>query len=151
MINDLFKIMDITESINNNITNILFDRLIHDLPNHDINSTQTLIIYRIGNLNTPHRIGKLIDLRCYWGTNISYNLNKLKEKGYVTRYKSSDDERIINIGLTKKGMELHAIIKNIFDKEYQAMKKEDLSQLTEDLASFDAYLIDRCFLVKMDR
>lgn len=147
MINNLSKILEYTESINKNLTNILFIRLLSELPNHNLNPTQTLIIYRIGNLNTHSKIGELINLRCYSGTNISYNLKKLAEKGYIKKYNSSDDMRIFNIGLTQSGIELHAIIKDVFDKEYKNIQNKDLPQLTEDLHLLDDYLTERCFFL----
>jgi DNA-binding MarR family transcriptional regulator len=43
---------------------------------------------------------------CYQGTNVSYNLKKLTESGYVEQERSSWDRRVVHVSASAKGLAL---------------------------------------------
>jgi DNA-binding MarR family transcriptional regulator len=52
-------------------------------------------------------VGELTLRGCYLGSNVSYNVKKLVENGYLSQERSAHDRRSIHIRLTEKGARLH--------------------------------------------
>src|SRR5712692_1192056 len=74
----------------------------------DINSVQALMLFNIGDFKM--RIGELTVSGCYLGSNVSYNLKKLVEAGYLTQQRSADDRRSTLVWLTDKGRKLRDVL-----------------------------------------
>ena len=70
----------------------------------DLNSVQALILHAIGGDEVL--IGELIQRGYYQGTNVSYNVRRLVETGYLSQARSPHDRRAIKIRLTPKGLAL---------------------------------------------
>jgi DNA-binding MarR family transcriptional regulator len=85
-----------------------FERL--DL--REINSVQALLIYNIGDDELA--AGELRGRGYYQGSNVSYNLKKLVELGYVESQRSDMDRRSVRVRLSAKGQAMrkrtHAIL-----------------------------------------
>ncbi|AHA27697.1 transcriptional regulator LdtR [Candidatus Liberibacter americanus] len=77
---------------------------------NDINSVQALLLFNIGDSELT--AGELRSRGYYLGSNVSYNLKKLIELGFIKHQKSRVDKRSIRISLTPSGKE---IAKTIFD------------------------------------
>ena len=71
---------------------------------HDINNVQALMLFNIGDAEMP--VGELLQRGCYLGSNVSYNVKKLVENGYLSQERSTHDRRSINVRLTAKGARL---------------------------------------------
>src|ERR1700738_5179513 len=71
---------------------------------HDINNVQGLILYNIGDAEMT--VGELTLRGCYLGSNVSYNLRKLVENGYLRQERSVHDRRTFHVRLTDKGRDL---------------------------------------------
>src|ERR1041385_2893719 len=71
---------------------------------HDINNVQGLMLFNIGEAEMT--VGELTLRGCYLGSNVSYNLKKLVENGYVEQARSPHDRRSVHVRLTPKGREL---------------------------------------------
>ena len=71
---------------------------------HDINNVQGLMLFNIGDAEMT--VGELTLRGCYLGSNVSYNLKKLVESGYVEQARSSHDRRSTHVRLTPKGRAL---------------------------------------------
>src|SRR5437868_14344658 len=71
---------------------------------HDINNVQAMLLFNIGE--TEVSIGELISRGYYLGSNVSYNVKKLAESGYLTYQRSMHDRRSIRVRLTPKGSTL---------------------------------------------
>src|SRR5258708_33507489 len=69
----------------------------------DINSVQALLLYNIGEKDLT--AGELRTRGYYLGSNVSYNLKKLVEMGYLDHQRSRIDRRSVRIKLTDKGRE----------------------------------------------
>src|SRR5690349_11272118 len=70
----------------------------------DINNVQALMLFNIGDAEMT--VGELTLRGCYLGSNVSYNLKKLVENGYVEQARSPHDRRSVHVRLTPKGRAL---------------------------------------------
>ena len=71
---------------------------------HDINNVQGMMLFNIGD--TEMTIGELTTRGCYLGSNVSYNVKKMVENGYIVQERSVHDRRSIHVQLTQKGRDL---------------------------------------------
>ncbi len=92
----------------------------------EINNVQTLILYNIGD--TILTIGELTNRGYYLGSNVSYNLKKLVETGYVLQERSPHDKRTIKIKLSEKGKKLCEIIDELFDDNLKRISEFGISK-----------------------
>jgi DNA-binding MarR family transcriptional regulator len=71
---------------------------------HDINNVQGLMLFNIGDAEMT--VGELTTRGCYLGSNVSYNVKKMVETGYLVQKRSVHDRRSIHVRLTDKGRRL---------------------------------------------
>jgi len=71
---------------------------------HDINNVQGMMLFNIGDAEMT--VGELTLHGCYLGSNVSYNVKKMVENGYLTQQRSLHDRRSIHVTLTEKGLKL---------------------------------------------
>jgi len=74
----------------------------------DINSVQALLLYNIGDKELT--AGELRTRGYYLGSNVSYNLKKLVELGFLDHQRSRVDRRSVRIRLTGQGQEIRRIV-----------------------------------------
>ena len=70
----------------------------------DVNSVQALLLFNIGDSELT--AGELRTRGYYLGSNVSYNLKKLVEMGYIHHQRSRMDRRSVRVSLTEKGQEV---------------------------------------------
>jgi DNA-binding MarR family transcriptional regulator len=70
----------------------------------DCNNVQAVMLFNIGDAEMT--VGELTLRGCYLGSNVSYNLKKLVENGYVEQTRSPHDRRSAHVRLGPKGREL---------------------------------------------
>jgi DNA-binding MarR family transcriptional regulator len=70
----------------------------------DINNVQGLMLFNIGDAEMT--VGELTLRGCYLGSNVSYNVKKMVENGYLAQERSVHDRRSIHVKLTQKGRAL---------------------------------------------
>lgn len=100
----------------------------------DINNVQALILSHIGDEELT--VGELTYRGYYLGSNVSYNLKKMVENGYLEQQRSSHDRRTMRVSLTKKGAELCKIVEQMFDNHVVALAdRPDLCDTIEDTAT----------------
>jgi DNA-binding MarR family transcriptional regulator len=71
---------------------------------YDINNVQGMMLFNIGDAEMT--VGELTLRGCYLGSNVSYNVKKMVENGYLAQERSVHDRRSIHVRLTKKGRDL---------------------------------------------
>src|SRR5438128_12183768 len=71
---------------------------------HDINNVQGMMLFSIGD--SEMTVGELTLRGCYLGSNVSYNVKKMVENGYLVQQRSLHDRRSIHVRLTDKGRDL---------------------------------------------
>jgi DNA-binding MarR family transcriptional regulator len=94
-----------------------FDRKGRD----DVNSVQALLLYNIGGSELT--ASELRTRGYYLGSNVSYNVKKLVELGYLHHARSRVDRRAVRISLTDKGQAVHDIVKHVYDKHINTVEK----------------------------
>lgn len=87
----------------------------------DVNSVQALLLFNIGDSELT--AGELRTRGYYLGSNVSYNLKKLVEAGYISHQRSRVDRRSVRVSLTEKGREVADIIKNLYERHTQSIAK----------------------------
>ena len=80
----------------------------------DINSVQALLLFNIGDNEVT--AGELKTRGYYQGSNVSYNLKKLVECGYMHHQKCDVDRRAVRVRLTEKGRGIRTIIATLFQR-----------------------------------
>ena len=85
----------------------------------DINNVQTLILYNINNEQLT--IGELTNRGYYLGSNVSYNVKKLVENGFLIQERSPHDKRSTRIRLSDKGLSLCQKIDELYQRNVDAL------------------------------
>lgn len=93
----------------------------------DINNVQTLILYNINSEELT--IGELTNRGYYLGSNVSYNVKKLVENGYLLQERSLHDKRSIKIRLSEKGLELCRKIDELYERHVKSLRDPSAEQL----------------------
>lgn len=91
----------------------------------DINNVQSMILYNIGD--DEMTVGELTIRGYYLGSNVSYNVKKMVENGYLVQERSVHDKRSIRVKLSDKGLELKKMVSDMFDRHEQQIQGSDIS------------------------
>lgn len=91
----------------------------------DINNMQCFILYNIGEHSMT--VGEISNRGYYMGSNVTYNLKKLVEYGYVTQTQSEHDRRSSHVRLSAKGLELYRRFDAIFSAHADNMKHNNVT------------------------
>tara|TARA_R110002124_G_scaffold64985_2_gene177808 strand:- start:620488 stop:620961 length:474 start_codon:yes stop_codon:yes gene_type:complete len=78
----------------------------------DINNIQSMILHNIGVDDLT--VGELTLRGYYLGSNVSYNVKKMVENGYLLQERSVHDKRSMRVKLSDKGKDLHEVISDMF-------------------------------------
>jgi DNA-binding MarR family transcriptional regulator len=70
----------------------------------DINNVQAMVLFNIGDAEMT--VGELTLRGCYLGSNVSYNIKKMVEQGYLSQTRSVHDRRSAHVRLSEKGRRL---------------------------------------------
>ncbi len=91
----------------------------------DINNVQSMILYNIGEDDLT--VGELTIRGYYLGSNVSYNVKKMVENGYLIQERSVHDKRSIRVKLSDKGTELRDLITAMFQRHEQKIQGTELT------------------------
>lgn len=91
----------------------------------DINNVQAMILHNIGNDELT--VGELTLRGYYLGSNVSYNVKKMVENGYIIQERSVHDKRSIRVKLSEKGKVLNKVISDMFHRHEEKLKGTDIS------------------------
>ncbi len=80
----------------------------------DINGVQALILANIGDEEIVIR--DLIERGYYQGSNVSYNIKKLTDYGYLDQERAQHDKRSVTVKLTDKGRDVVIGIRALEEK-----------------------------------
>lgn len=89
----------------------------------DINNVQTMILYNIQD--DVLTVGELATRGYYLGSNVSYNIKKLVECGYVLQTPDPHDKRAVRVKLSGKGKELCEKMDVIFARHVETLGAKD--------------------------
>jgi DNA-binding MarR family transcriptional regulator len=85
----------------------------------EINSVQALLLFNVGEQEVT--AGELRSRGYYQGSNVSYNLKKLVELGYMHHQRSQIDRRSVRVRLTDKGRRVRALLEQLFARHAQTL------------------------------
>jgi DNA-binding MarR family transcriptional regulator len=88
----------------------------------DINNVQAVLLSNIETENLT--IGELTHRGYYMGSNVSYNVKKLVESGYLVQERSEHDRRTTRVHLSDKGLQVVAAVNDLF--EHNISRLDDL-------------------------
>jgi len=113
----------------------------------DINSVQALLLYNIGEKELA-----AYELRArgyYLGSNISYNLKRLVDAGFLDYQRSRVDRRSVRIKLTEKGREVCDIVDLLYHKHARTVEQvgginaDEFTMMNKVLRHLDRFWIDQ--------
>jgi len=113
----------------------------------DVNSVQALLLYNIGDKELT--ASELRSKGYYLGSNVSYNVKKLVEAGFLHHARSKTDRRSVRISLTSKGLEVHDIIQGLYDKHARTIQpiggisNDDFGRLNLALGRLERFWTDQ--------
>ena len=96
---------------------------------HDINNVQGMMLFNIGDAEMT--VGELTLRGCYLGSNVSYNVKKMVENGYLVQERSLHDRRSIRVRLTEKGTKLRDLVSVMLQRHLEMLSQAALN--IEDL------------------
>ena len=108
----------------------------------ELNSVQALLLYNIGEAELS--AGELKSRGYYLGSNVSYNVKKLVENGYLTQERSPHDRRMTRVRVSEKGLELTQRIDQLYrlnadELEREVVSAEQLSATNQVLIALERY------------
>lgn len=119
------------------------DRLGRD----EINNVQAVLLHSVGcEEMTP---SELKSRGYYLGSNVSYNLKKLGELGYLQQRRSNRDRRTVRVTVTEKGAEIAALVEGLLDRHMQSLgpiggvEMDSLDGATQTLRRLDRFWKDQ--------
>jgi DNA-binding MarR family transcriptional regulator len=92
----------------------------------DINNVQALILYNIGGDDLT--VGELTVRGYYLGSNVSYNVKKMVEAGYLIQERSQHDRRSVRVHLSDKGKTLKDKVSEIFTRHTKELRAVELDE-----------------------
>jgi DNA-binding MarR family transcriptional regulator len=113
----------------------------------DVNSVQALLLYNIGDKELT--AGELRTRGYYLGSNVSYNVKKLVEMGYLHHSRSRLDRRSVRISLTDQGRDVHQIVAGLYEKHITTVEQiggitsSEFTQLNVSLARLERFWTDQ--------
>ena len=113
----------------------------------DVNSVQALLLYNIGDKELT--ASELRTRGYYLGSNVSYNVKKLVEMGYLHHARSRIDRRSVRISLTPKGKEVHDIVGDLYEKHAMTVEQiggvssEEFKVLNTSLSRLERFWTDQ--------
>ena len=114
----------------------------------DINNIQSLILFTIGEEELT--VGELTLRGCYHGSNVSYNLKKLVDFGYVSHRRSAHDRRSYRVKLTDKGGKIRKLLDDMFARHAEALESLSISVDTLGQANDVLLRLDRFWASQSD-
>lgn len=113
----------------------------------EINAVQALLLFNIGD----HEVtaGELKSRGYYQGSNVSYNLKKLVEMGYMHHQRCEIDRRSVRVRLTQQGREIRDTVADLFARHAEGLQSkgvlgpEGLEEITASLKRVERYWTDQ--------
>ena len=118
MLDEYIDVISLIERLHRNFLEVIKLEL-EGLGIRDINNIQSMMLFNIGDAEMS--VGELTLRGCYLGSNVSYNVKKLVEAGYLEQERSVHDRRSVHVRLTRRG--------RVLRDRLQAMHQRQVSML----------------------
>lgn len=113
----------------------------------EVNPVQALLLFNIGDAELT--AGELKTRGHYQGSNVSYNLKKLVDCGFVSHERSSADKRSVRVRLTPKGQAIRDRVDALYNRQLQSVEEivglngDELERLNKALARLERFWTDQ--------
>ena len=113
----------------------------------EINPVQALLLFNIGDNEVT--AGELKTRGYYQGSNVSYNLKKMVEMGYMHHQRCEIDRRSVRVRLTQKGREIRKLIAELFSRHADGLEAkgvlgpDGITEITSALRRVERYWTDQ--------
>jgi DNA-binding MarR family transcriptional regulator len=113
----------------------------------EINAVQALLLFNIGDNEVT--AGELKSRGYYQGSNVSYNLKKLVEMGYMHHQRCEIDRRSVRVRLTPRGREIRDVVSQLFARHAEGLiakgvlGPEGIEDITSSLKRMERYWTDQ--------
>jgi len=113
----------------------------------EINAVQALLLFNIGDNEVT--AGELKSRGYYQGSNVSYNLKKLVEMGYMHHQRCEIDRRSVRVRLTPRGREIRDVVAGLFARHAEGLMGRDvitpdgIADITSALKRVERYWTDQ--------
>jgi DNA-binding MarR family transcriptional regulator len=98
----------------------------------DVNAIQALLLFNIGNSELT--AGELRSRGYYLGSNVSYNVKKLVDLGFINHQRSRIDRRSVRISLTESGQEIAETVAKLYERHIGSINQ--MNKLLQRLDRF---------------
>jgi len=113
----------------------------------EINAVQALLLFNIGE----HEVtaGELKSRGYYQGSNVSYNLKKLVETGYMHHQRCEIDRRSVRVRLTEKGRHIRDVVGGLFARHAEGLQSkgvlgpDGIEEIASSLRRVERYWTDQ--------
>lgn len=140
------KALDLIERLHRQLLDVIKDDLERN-GQSDINAVQALLLFNIGDSELT--AGELRTRGHYLGSNVSYNLKKLVEAGYIFHKRSEMDRRSVRVRLTPQGHDVCSRISELYERhtrsisEVGGVDQDDLEQIIQTLGRLERFWTDQ--------
>ena len=113
----------------------------------EINAVQALLLFNIGDNEVT--AGELKTRGYYQGSNVSYNLKKLVEMGYMHHQRCQIDRRSVRVRLTEKGRGICDAVASLFSRHADGLEQrariasDDIVEINGMLRRIERYWSDQ--------
>jgi DNA-binding MarR family transcriptional regulator len=108
----------------------------------DLNAVQAMILFNLGDSELT--VGELTQRGYYLGSNVSYNVKKMVEAGYLQQQRSPHDKRATHLSCSEKGMEICQRLDTLFashaeDLSGNGIDRQALSSTNDSMQKLERY------------
>lgn len=141
-----FETLNLVERLHRQLLDVIKDEL-DRRDEREINSVQALLLFNVGDQELS--AGELRTRGHYLGSNVSYNLKKLVDLGYVHHERSETDRRSVLVRLTRKGEAVRDMLRDLFMRHLISLEsvgnvtEKDLDGLIVTLKRLERFWIDQ--------
>jgi DNA-binding MarR family transcriptional regulator len=138
--------LNLVERLHRQLLDVIKDEL-DRRDEREINSVQALLLFNVGDQELT--AGELRTRGHYLGSNVSYNLKKLVDLGYIHHERSEVDRRSVLVRLTAKGEAVRDMLRELFGRHLGSLEPvgnvatSDLENMNACLRRMERFWIDQ--------
>jgi len=138
--------LNLVERLHRQLLDVIKDEL-DRREEREINSVQALLLFNVGDQELS--AGELRSRGHYLGSNVSYNLKKLVDLGYIHHERSEVDRRSVLVRLSRKGEAVRDMLRELFERHLGSLEPvgnvaaADLAGLNASLKRLERFWIDQ--------
>jgi len=145
-INSYLEVLSLVERLHRLLLDVIKDEF-ERVGVLEINAVQALLLFNIGENEVT--AGELKSRGYYQGSNVSYNLKKLVEAGYMHHQRCEIDRRSVRVRLTDKGQAIRDTVKDLFNRHADGLvsrgvlSAEGIEEINTALRRVERYWADQ--------